>query len=198
MNTTENLQLHTQAPTKTYISPDTLHHMSFDLAKKILSDGFKPTWIIALWRGGCPIGMAVQGFLKHYGCDADHIAVRTSSYDTTGNQRQIRVHGLEYIVKNMKCTDTVLLVDDVFDSGRSIQALIEKMKRKLRNNFPNNTDNVRIAAVYYKPKNNKTQLIPNYYCVETEDWLVFSHEFEDLTPHEIQEFMGFEMPKQGY
>jgi len=177
---------------KRYISPDELHKHSFELGKKILQDGFKPTWIIALWRGGCPTGMCVQGFLKHYGVTADHISVRTSSYNTVGEQNSyIRIHGLEYVIKNMKSTDKVLLVDDVFDSGRSILALLTKMSRKLRANFP---VDIRIATVFYKPHNNKTDISPDYYCETTTDWLVFPHEFEDLTKDEIKEFMSLEMP----
>lgn len=176
---------------KRYISPDLLHKYSYELGTKVLRDGFKPTWIIALWRGGCPIGMAIQGLLKHHGCDADHISVRTSSYSTEGEQNSyIRVHGLEYVVKNMNAKDNVLLIDDVFDSGRSVQALIEKMSRKLRNNFPSN---IKIATVFYKPQNNKTNITPDYYCETTTDWLVFPHEFEDLTKEEIKEFMGFDL-----
>ena len=174
---------------KRYISPLELHRLSFDLGMKIIKDGFKPTWIIALWRGGCPVGMSVQGLFKYHGCDADHISVRTSSYNTEGTQQsEIRVHGLEYVVKNMKSTDTVLLVDDVFDSGRSVKALIDKMQRKLRNNFP---QDLKIATVFYKPQNNKTSLSPDYYCEVTDEWIVFSHEFEDLNKDEIKDFMGF-------
>ena len=177
---------------KRYISPDELQKYSFELGMKILRDGFKPTWIIALWRGGCPVGMYIQGLFKHYGCNADHISVRTSSYNTEGEQHSdIRVHGLEYVIKNMKSTDSVLLIDDVFDSGRSIKAVVTKMERKLRNNFPSD---LRVATVFYKPQNNKTTIVPNYFYEITTDWLVFGHEFEDLTKEEIKEFMGFDMP----
>lgn len=176
---------------KRYVSPNELHSLSYDLSLKIYNDKFIPTWIIALWRGGCPPAMVVQGFLKHYGNDADHIAIRTSSYDTSGTQREIRVHGLEYVIKNMNANDSVLIVDDIFDSGRSIKAVLDKMKRKLRNNFPNN---IKVATVFYKPENNKTDIIPDYYQEITSSWLVFSHEFEDLTKEEIKQFMGFTMP----
>lgn len=179
---------------KNYISPIDLHHLSVQLGLKVLESDFKPDWIIALWRGGCPIGMYIQGLLKHYGCLADHIAIRTSSYDQNGEQKPgIDVHGLEYIVKNMKSTDKVLLVDDVFDSGRSLQAVIDKMKRKLRDNYPKS---IKIATVFYKSHNNKTSLVPDFFCSDTTDWLVFGHEFEDLTKTEIKNFMGIELPEK--
>lgn len=175
---------------KQYINPNNLHQYSIELAKKIIADDFKPNWIIAIWRGGCPIGMYVQGLLKHFGCNADHIAIRTSSYDSVGVAALPRVHGLEYVVKNMQCTDKVLIVDDVFDSGRSIKAVVTKMQRKLRANYP--TD-VRIATLYYKPENNKTDIVPNYWYEKTDKWLVFPHEFEDLTKSEINEFMNIDL-----
>jgi len=178
---------------KKYISPDNLHEYSVQLAKSVLKDDFKPTWIIALWRGGCFPGSIVQGYLRHYGINSDHIAIRTSSYDTEGNQHIVKIYGLSYIVENIKNTDKILVVDDVFDSGRTIAALINELKSKSRANFPADPNDFRVATIFYKPDNNKTNIVPNYYFEETSDWLVFPHEFEDLTREEIKEFMGIDM-----
>ena len=66
-------------------------------------DNGGPTIIIAIWRGGVPIGIAVQEFLAYCGIDTDHIAIRTSSYGAGIDQRLsgIRVHGLNYLIKNV-------------------------------------------------------------------------------------------------
>ena len=45
--------------------------------------------------------------------------------------------------------------------------------------------NVRIACPYYKPQNNKTDIVPDYFVHESEEWLVFPHEISGLTPDEI-------------
>ena len=49
-----------------------------------------------------------------------------------------------------------------------------------------NTPEIRIATPYYKPANNKTERVPDYYVHETDDWLVFPHELDGLTTDEIR------------
>ena len=176
---------------KTYISPQLLLQRSYELAVQILESTFRPNWILAVWRGGAPVGMAVQEYLKVHGVPTDHIAIRTSSYHTIGEQSsQISVHGLEYVVKNANANDRLLIIDDIFDSGRSISAILDKLQRKMRLNLP---QQIRVATVFFKPDNNKTLIIPDFYCQTTNAWIVFPHELEGLTREEIQEMKGDEM-----
>jgi hypoxanthine phosphoribosyltransferase len=65
---------------KIVLSAKTLLEDSFKLGLRVLESGFRPTMIIALWRGGTPVGMAVQEIMAYCGVEADHIAIRTSSY----------------------------------------------------------------------------------------------------------------------
>ena len=177
---------------KEYINPGKLYQLSTELGSKVLKDveTFKPNWIIGLWRGGAPVGVVIQGFLKYHKIITDHISVRTSSYNQDGKQSEIRIHGLEYVIKKANRDSKVLIVDDIFDSGRSIDALLKKLERKMRQNFP---INIKIATVFWKPKNNKTLIKPDYYCLATEKWIVFPHEYDDLTEKEIEELMGKEI-----
>ena len=116
---------------KIYISADDLLTDSFKLAKKIFDSGFRPQFIVGVWRGGAPVGIAVQEYLDFVGIKTDHIAIRTSSYYGIGLQdKEVRVHGLNYIIDNVNATDELLLVDDVFDSGRSVIAVIKELKEK--------------------------------------------------------------------
>lgn len=168
---------------KHYIDANSLLANSFRLADQIRRDDFAPTHIIGIWRGGAPVGIAVQEFLEYHGLHADHIAVRTSSYEAIDQQAaSVRVFSISYLIKVLNNTDRLLIVDDVFDSGRSIEALIGKLKERCRRNMP---DTVKIATVYWKPSRNKTDLKPDYYVEETETWLVFPHELKGLTPEEI-------------
>jgi hypothetical protein len=151
----------------------------------VFEDGFRPDFIVGIWRGGAPIGIAVQEFFEYKEAPTDHIAVRTSSYYGINKQsKEIKVHGLHYLVENANATDKLLIVDDVFDSGRSIEALINQINSLMRLNAPKE---IRIATPYYKPKNNKTKsnLVPDYYVHESADWLVFPHELSGLTKEEI-------------
>lgn len=173
---------------KVYLQASDVYKLSMQLAAKVYRDGFKPDFIVALWRGGAAVGMNVQGFLAHKGINSDHVAIRTSSYDNTQTQRRdILVHSIGHLKKQIGAHHTVLIVDDVFDSGRTIQAFIAKMKEELRDNFPKTDKQVRVAALYYKPKNNKTERKPEYFIDATDRWLVFPHELEDLSEAEIRE-----------
>jgi uncharacterized protein len=155
---------------------------SFRLGVEILESGFQPTFIIAIWRGGTPVGMAVQEILSYCGVEVDHIAIRTSSYIGVDQRGAVAVHGLDYIIKKICHDDRLLIVDDVFDTGNTIAAVIEEITRRARGNTP---EDIRIAVPWYKPTRNETTIEPHYYLKETAEWLVFPHELDALTPEEM-------------
>ncbi len=168
---------------KTYIDAGALLRDSFRLAAQVYDSGFRPDFVIGIWRGGTPVGIALQEYFEYRGASTDHIAVRTSAYTgIEARARTVRVHGLHYIVEMANRDDALLVVDDVFDSGRSIEALLEALAQQMRNNLP---QDIRIATPWFKPNNNETQLHPDYFVRTTEDWLVFPHELAGLTPAEI-------------
>ncbi len=169
---------------KDYISAQQLLEDSFRLGMKILDSGFEPSFIVGVWRGGTPVGIAVQELLDCAGIQTDHIAIRTSLYRGIAERRsKIRVHGLQYVIDNINADDGLLIVDDVFDSGLSIAAVIEHLQAKARRNTP---DLIRTATVYYKPANNRTDRVPDYYVHEADKWLVFPHELRGLTDDELR------------
>jgi hypoxanthine phosphoribosyltransferase len=175
---------------KLFISPDELLIDSYVLGKRVLDSGFKPDFIVALWRGGTPVGIAVQEFLSYHGVETDHIAVRTSAYeegDIDCKQKEIRVHNMGYLIDNIESENKLLVVDDVFDTGKSIEAFLETLKSRAKKNTPKD---IRIAVVYYKPERNTTGRIPDFYMHETEKWLVFPHELRGLTAEEIRQKKG--------
>ncbi|MGJ8679950.1 phosphoribosyltransferase [Paraglaciecola sp.] len=168
---------------KTFITAQQLLEDSFRVAAQVYESGFRPQFIIGIWRGGAPIGIAVQEYFDFKKVDTDHIAVRTSSYYGINQQaKTIKVHGLHYVIENANAEDSLLIVDDVFDSGRSVEALIKQLNKLSRANMPKD---VRVACPYYKPQNNKTDFVPDYYVHESDEWLVFPHEISGLTPDEI-------------
>jgi len=170
---------------KYYISANELLLDSYKLGIKIFDSGFRPDFIVGVWRGGTPVGIAVQEVLEYLGSPSDHIAIRTSSYFGIGKQnKKVKVHGLDYIIQNINYEDQLLLVDDVFDSGSSIQAIVDTLHEKSRRNTPKD---IRIATPWYKPNNNKTDRVPDYFLHETDEWLVFPHELHGLTEQEIFE-----------
>ncbi|HEY5716004.1 MAG TPA: phosphoribosyltransferase family protein [Psychromonas sp.] len=168
---------------KVFITAQQLLEDSFRLAAQVYESGFRPQFIVGIWRGGAPIGIAVQEYFDYKKVETDHIAVRTSSYYGIGKQsKTIKVHGLHYIIENANADDGLLIVDDVFDSGRSVVALVERLTSEMRLNMP--TD-VRIATPSYKPKNKAVSMVPDYFIHETDEWLVFPHEVSGLSVDEI-------------
>jgi hypothetical protein len=169
---------------KHFISANELLEDSFRLGNMIYRSGFRPHFIIGVWRGGTPVGIAVQEYLAFRGIDTDHISIRTSSYNEIGRQEKIvKVHGMQYVIDNINADDSLLLVDDVFDSGRSIIAILDELENKTRRNLPKT---IKVATPWFKPTKNITDITPDYYLHETESWLVFPHELVGLTPAEIQ------------
>lgn len=174
-----------------FISAESLQLDSYRLAKQIYDSGFRPSFMVALWRGGTLVGCPVQEFLAYKGVETDHISPRTSRYTGIETAEEIvRIHGLDYIIKRANSSDRLLIVDDVFDKGRTIEALINKLKEESRANTPSE---IKVATVYYKPLNNKTSIKPDFYIHETDKWLVFPHELKGLSLDEIAAGKGKEI-----
>jgi len=170
---------------KKYIGARELLEDSVRLGACILKSEFRPNFMAGVWRGGSPVGIVVQELLEYYGVTTDHISIRTSSYTGIGERNKtVRVHGLSYLIRRMNAEDSLLLVDDVFDSGNSLQAVLDTLAMKSRKNLPHD---IRIATVYYKPGNNQTSLTPDFYVHETDRWLVFPHEVDGMSSEEICE-----------
>jgi len=168
---------------KLYLSAQQLLEDSFRLGADIIQDGFRPTMMIAIWRGGVPMGIAIQELFAWYGIETDHIAIRTSSYSgIDGQSHQIRIHGMNYLIKNCRHEDSLLIVDDVFDTGLTIDAVIAHLEEKARLNTPHD---IRIAVPYYKPSRNKTEREPDYYLHQTAQWLKYPHSLEGLSTDEV-------------
>jgi hypothetical protein len=177
---------------KIFICPKEFYIDSLKLAKQVYESDFTPNFIVGLWRGGTPVGIAVQEYLSYKGIETDHIAIRTSKYNnkkTDVKTKKVAVHGLDYIIRRANATDRLLLVDDVFDEGHTIKVVIEEIKKRARLNCPQ----IKSACVYFKPQRNDTDITPDFYVHETNQWLVFPHELHDLTPEEIRKHKGYEV-----
>ena len=169
---------------KVYISAQQLLEDSLELGRQIIASGFRPNFIVGVWRGGTPVGITVQELLDFYGIETDHISIRTSSYSGMDERREgrVRVHGLGYLEQQMNAEDSLLIVDDVFDTGLSVKAIIDKLRRRARKNLPHD---LRVATAYYKPGRNRTDFEPDFHVHRTDDWLVFPHEMEGLSLAEM-------------
>ena len=168
---------------KLFIQPESLLKDSSQLAWNVYESGFEPNYIIGVWRGGAPIGIAVQEFLSFLGIKSDHVAVRTSYYSGIDARKEsVQVYGLNYVIRQLESEDRLLIVDDVHDTGNSIAQIINDITSACKKNTPE----MKIATPYHKPNNSETGRKPDYYIHETDQWLVFPHELEGLTLDEIK------------
>ena len=77
----------------------------------------------------------------------------------------------------------MLIVDDVYSTGSSVNAVIQQLTRKTRRNLPHD---IRIGTVWYRPSD-KTVRTPDYFVHETSDWLVLPYEMSGFSMAELQE-----------
>ena len=109
---------------KLYIKSEDLLRDSFKLAWRVFESGFEPNYIVGVWRGGAPIGIAVQEFLSVLGIKSDHVAIRTSYYSGIDKRKDsVQVYGLNYVIRQLESEDRLLIVDDVHDTGNSINQI---------------------------------------------------------------------------
>lgn len=159
----------------------------FRLGRRIFESGFRPSFIVGIWRGGSAVGMVVQECLATLGIETDHIALRTSyagreEYEATAEARRpIRVHGKQYLLENLRREDRLLIVDDVYSSGRHAHAVVDALRTGTKRNMP---ADVRIAAIWFRPTLDAHNT-PDFHLRETDKWLVLPHEVMGLTRVEI-------------
>ena len=171
-----------------FIAADELLRDSFQLAANIYDAGFEPDFLVGLWRGGSAVGIAVQEGLEYFGTKMDHIAIRTSYTGAAGYSQMvgkadaIRVHGLQYLLENLTAEHSMLIVDDVYSTGSSVNAVIKQLAKKTRRNLPHD---IRIATVWWRPTE-KTLRTPEYFVHETSDWLVLPYELSGFTIDELR------------
>lgn len=174
---------------KRFIAANDLLLDSFQLAANIHQAGFNPDFLVGLWRGGSAVGIAVQEGLDHFGVETDHIAIRTSytglpGYsDMVDKGESIRVHGLQYLLENLCAEHSMLIVDDVYSTGSSVNAVIEQLARKTRRNLPHD---IRTASVWYRPSE-RTIRAPDYFVHETSDWLILPYELSGFSIEELRD-----------
>ena len=106
-------------------------------------------------------------------------------------ETEIRVHGTQYLLENLNADDSLLLVDDVFSTGKSIEAVIRRLSRNLKRNMPKQ---VKVATLWQRPSFRETEIEPDFTIHQTEDWLVFPYEISGLTEEEIKKHKPFLMP----
>ncbi|MDR3275879.1 MAG: phosphoribosyltransferase [Treponema sp.] len=182
---------------KEFLPYDTVRNNALRLAHHIYRDGFVPDVIYVSLRGGAYLGNVISEYFKILRREAErpvyYAAVVARSY--TGvreSSPKIKVEGWTYAPEYLRVGDKVLLVDDIFDTGRTINHLAELILDK---GIPRNDLKVAVHDYkYFYDKPDQLRIQPDYWCrkhelsVQDEDrWIHYmSHELVGLRPEELE------------
>ena len=166
---------------KLYLDASEYQRDIWRLAAAVRKSGWKPDYLVGMWRGGTPPAIGVHEFLKVSGWKILHAPLKCASYDGIGkNDGGVTFFCGEAIFGRFRPGDKVLFVDDVFDTGKTAEAVVAKMASTGAEH--------RFACVYWKAVKNQTSLKPDYFVRDIGgDWLVFPHEMDGLSPEELRE-----------
>jgi uncharacterized protein len=179
---------------KEFISFETVRNNSLKLARQIHEGGFEPDVVYVSLRGGAYVGNVMSEYFKvvHRGSrPVFYAAVVARSYTDIREQDLVMVDGWTYSPEYLRSGDKVLLIDDIFDSGNTINHLVNIILRK---GLPRS--DVRVAVHDYKIRKylqDAHPVHPDYYCrkhiierPEDDNWIHYmSHELVGLTDEEI-------------
>ena len=166
---------------KRYLSAQEFLHDCWRLASIVRKSPWRPDAIVALWRGGAGVGVAMHEYFKYTGWDVRHYPLKCSSYSAIGeNSGEVEFFLKDELLRQFSKGENVLVVDDVFDTGKTAKS----MKDVLSSSGVNS----KIACVYWKREKNTVDIQPDYYAADMSgDWIVFPHEIEGLSIDEIGE-----------
>ena len=165
---------------KVYLGAQEYLRDMWRLARQVLDSGWRPDVLLALWRGGAEVGVAVHEYLKYQGVSVRHMPIKCSSYTGIGQSNvEVKFEHADGVLDRLTPGTKVLVVDDVFDTGRTAAAMHRKLEAR--------GCDMRMACVYWKPEKNLTPYKPDFHVATLEKWIVFPHEIEGLTPDEIAE-----------
>jgi phosphoribosyl transferase domain protein len=181
---------------KEFLEYTTVRDNGFTLARKIIDEGYIPDIIYTSMRGGAYLGNVVSEFFKvayHGEKKILYSTVVAHSYSGVRSSSKIVLDGWTYPPEDLKKDMQILIVDDIFDSGETINFLVKDLVQKGLNR-----ENIKVAVHDYKSrhnKNEKLQVIPDWWCrkhdiySEKDDiWIHYmSHELVGLTEEELEE-----------
>lgn len=182
---------------KEFLSHNTVRNNALKLAHRIHTDGFIPDVIYVSLRGGAYVGNVISEYFKvvrHGQRPVFYAAVVARSYTDIHTQERVMVDGWTYSPEHLRSGDKVLLVDDIFDSGRTINHLVEIVLEK---GIPR--EDIRVAVHDYKIRTfvpERLPIQPDYWCrrhivdsPEDDTWIHYlSHELVGLSDEEVKEY----------
>jgi hypoxanthine phosphoribosyltransferase len=181
---------------KEFLPYNTVRNNALKMAHRIFQDGFIPDVIYVSLRGGVYLGNVISEYFKIFQRRARPVyyaAVVARSYTGVHESDEVKVEGWTYAPDSLRTGDKILLVDDIFDSGKTINHLAEIIMAK---GIPRK--DLKVAVHDYKYFYNKAKqfdIQPDYWCrkhelsvKDEEMWIHYSsHELIGLSQSELEE-----------
>jgi hypoxanthine phosphoribosyltransferase len=181
---------------KEFLQYDIVRNNALKMARRIYLDGFMPDVIYVSLRGGAYLGNVISEYFKVVRKDdrpVYYAAVVARSYTDVARSDKIVIDGWTYSPEHLRIGDKVLLVDDIFDSGKTINYLAEVI---LDQGIPRKDMKVAVHDYkYFTDKKEQFPVQPDYWCrrhdVSVNDegyWIHYmSHELVGLSEKELEE-----------
>ena len=134
-----------------YVTWSEYHHKIENLAVKIHQSNWEFDHIVCLAKGGLRVGDIL---CRLY--DKPLAILSTASYEGENNRERGKIKFSEHLSTIDPLGDRILLVDDLVDSGISLQESINWLKSKYQKNIME----IRTAVIWYK---NTSIEIPDFY-----------------------------------
>jgi hypothetical protein len=144
-----------------FLTPDRIFELTYELGKRVKESGFKPDCLLGISRGG----LCVVRILSDFFDIKDVYTVRIVYYKDieTRIKKPMLVQDVNGdLLKNK----SVLIVDDVSDTGDSLDFTVKLMRQKGIENF-------KTATLHYKPW---SKFKPDFFMSETEKWIIYPWE----------------------
>jgi len=145
--------------TKVYYGYDEFLKDSKTLLKQILS--YDPDALVAVARGGMALGQLIGEAMN----TREVYTVNSIMYD---GQKKLD-HCKVFNIPNLENRKKVVLIDDIVDSGESMQYII----KKLQTNYP--ACEFKVATLFYK---STAMLQPDFSVKEATNWIEFFWEVD--------------------
>jgi len=157
------------------LSWNQIYSFILDLANVIQNSGFVPDLIVGVSRGGWIPARIFSDLLGNTNLDS----VATKFYVGINETKQEPKITQEMYgsVEGKK----ILLVDDLVDSGKSLNLVISYLKNK-------GASEVKTVTLYHKPG---SIIIPNYFIKETVAWIVFPWDHKENVRNLFNKFKTF-------
>lgn len=182
---------------KEFLQYDQVRNNTLMLAHKIYQeDGFIPDVIYCSLRGGAYMANIISEYyklaLKNHK-PVLYAAVVAHSYSDVRKHDAVRIDGWTYSPDYLRTGDKIMLVDDIYDSGKTLNYLVEILLEK---GVPR--ENIKVVVHDFKLYKYREQgpIKPDYYCRKFEinspdenNWINYcSHEMVGLKPEELEEY----------